>query len=105
MSGRANPKGTAPRGAGTPRATGRGARGDAAPGSATSSGRYTAPVPDELRSSPWWVPTIMLALFGLGVVAIVLNYLGVLPASPSNWYLLGGLGGIILGFVAATQWH
>ena len=69
-SGRANPKGTAPRGAGGTRA--RTTRGDAAPGSATSSGRYTAPIPDELRSSPWWVPAIMLGLFGIGVIGIVL---------------------------------
>lgn len=101
-SGRANPKGTAPRGS-APRA-GR-ARGDAAPGSAMTSGRYTAPVPDELRSSPWWVPAIMLGLFGIGVLCIVLNYLSLLPDSPNNWYLLGGLGAIILGFVAATQYH
>ncbi len=72
---------------------------------ATTSGRYTAPIPDEYRSSPWWVPAIMLGFFGLGVLAIVLNYLSLMPASPSNWYLLGGLGCIIAGFVAATRYH
>jgi Cell division protein CrgA len=51
------------------------------------------------------VPAIMLGLFGLGILAIVLNYLALLPASPSNWYLLGGLGGIIAGFIAATKYH
>jgi hypothetical protein len=71
----------------------------------TTTGRYTAPIPDEYRSSPWWVPAIMLAFFGVGVLMIVLNYLSLLPASPSNWYLLGGLGGIILGFMSATRWH
>jgi hypothetical protein len=71
----------------------------------TPSGRYTAPIPEEDRSSSWWVPAIMLAFFGLGVLCIVLNYLSLLPASPSNWYLLGGLGGIVAGFIAATQYH
>jgi hypothetical protein len=71
----------------------------------TPSGRYTAPIPDEYRSSPWWVPAIMLSLFGLGVLAILLNYLSLLPSSPSNWYLLGGLGGIVAGFIAATRYH
>lgn len=70
-----------------------------------ASGRYTAPIPDEYRSSPWWVPALILTFFGVGVLLIVLNYLSLLPASPSNWYLLGGLAGIILGFVSATRYH
>lgn len=74
-------------------------------GGATTSGRYTAPIPNEYRSSPWWVPALMLAFFALGVLAIVLNYLSLLPASPSNWYLLGGLVGIVAGFVTATRYH
>jgi hypothetical protein len=40
-----------------------------------------------------------------GMLMIVLNYLGVFPASPSNWYLLGGLLVITAGFVTATRWH
>ncbi len=69
------------------------------------SGRYTPPIPDEYRSSPWWVPALVLAFMGLGVIVIVLNYLSALPASPTNWYLLGGLGCIIAGFLVATRWH
>jgi hypothetical protein len=71
----------------------------------TTTGRYTAPIPEEYRTSPWWVPAIMLGFFGVGVIGILLNYLSLLPASPSNWYLLGGLGFIILGFISATRWH
>jgi hypothetical protein len=108
--GRVTPKGgrVTPKGG---RVTAKGgrvtARGGAAATSATqpTTGRYTAPIPDEYRSSPWWVPAIMLSLFGLGVLAIVLNYLSLLPDSPSNWYLLGGLGGIVAGFIAATRYH
>lgn len=70
-----------------------------------ATGRYTAPIPTEYKSSPWWLPAMMLTFFGFGVLSIVLNYLGVLPASPSNYYLLGGLGLIILGFITSTKWH
>jgi hypothetical protein len=73
--------------------------------SATTTGRYTAPIPDEYRSSPMWVPVLMLSLFGLGVIAILLNYLSLLPHAPSNWYLLGGLGAIVAGFIVATRYH
>lgn len=79
--------------------------GTRAPAGATSSGRYTAPLPVEYRHSPWWVPAIMLALFSLGVVMIVLNYVSLLPSSPSNWYLLGGLGLIVCGFAVSTQYR
>jgi hypothetical protein len=69
------------------------------------TGRYTAPVSNDYQSSSWWVPVIMLSFFGIGVIGILLNYLGVLPSSPSNWYLLGGLGCIVLGFIAATRYR
>jgi hypothetical protein len=71
----------------------------------TVSGRYTAPVPAEYRHSPWWVPVIMLTFFGLGILMIVLNYISLLPAAPSNWYLLGGLGLIVCGFAVSTQYR
>lgn len=71
----------------------------------TVSGRYTPPIPDEYRSSPWWVPAMVLTFMGIGVIVIILNYLTLLPASPTNWYLLGGLVGVIAGFVAATRWR
>ncbi len=91
----------------TGRVTPKGApKGGARPASATTtSGRYTAPIPDELRSSPWWVPAMVVGFMAAGVLMIVLNYISLLPASPTNWYLLGGLGGIIAGFIVATRWH
>lgn len=92
-TGRVTPKG------------GRPARTSAATATTTVSGRYTPPIPDEYRSSPWWVPALVLAFMGIGVLAIVLNYLSLLPASPTNWYLLGGLVGVIAGFIVATRWH
>jgi hypothetical protein len=47
----------------------------------------------------------MLAFFGLGLLMIVLNYIEVLPGSANNWYLLGGLGLIVLGFIVSTQYR
>jgi hypothetical protein len=41
----------------------------------------------------------------LGVVMILLNYLAVLPGSVSVWYLVGGLGLIFGGFLAATRYR
>ena len=100
--GRVTPKGTRP-GASTTKPLG--PRGSGRTGADLSTGRYTAPVNNEYAASSWWVPAIMLTLFGIGVLGILFNYLGVLPSSPSNWYLLGGLGFIVLGFVAATRYR
>jgi len=89
-SGRTTPKGTSP--------------GKPAP----STGRYTPPAPKLEKPSPMWVPVLMFALLGAGALMIVLNYLGVLPTASgeaSNWWLLGGLGLISLGFVTATQYR
>ncbi len=103
-TGRVTPKGT--------RTAKAGARAGSGPGTGTTryaqeaTGRYTPPTAAEYhRSSPWWVPTIMLTFFSLGMLSIVVNYLGVLPSSPSNVYLLVGLGLIIGGFVTSTRWH
>jgi hypothetical protein len=70
-----------------------------------ASGRYTAPIPREERVSPRWVPVLILSLLLLGVLMIIINYLGILPGGASNWYLLVGLGLIVGGFVTATGYH
>src|SRR5438128_5354492 len=49
-----------------------------------ASGRYTPPIPREQKVSPWWVPALMFAFLGLGVVVIVLNYVGLLPGDTKN---------------------
>jgi hypothetical protein len=74
-----------------------------------SSGRYTAPAEkvaaEEAAFLPTrpWIPWVMFALLAIGGLLIVLNYVGVWPNAPSNWYLLGGIVAITGGFITATQ--
>ena len=70
-----------------------------------ASSRYTPPIPPEFKVSPRWVPILMFALLGLGLVVIFCNYLGVLPGGTKNTYLLVGLGSILGGIVTATQYR
>jgi heme/copper-type cytochrome/quinol oxidase subunit 3 len=69
------------------------------------SGRYTAPVPQEFKVSPTWVPVLMFTLLILGGLTIILNYLGLLPGATDNMYLLLGLGFVLGGIITATQFH
>jgi len=71
-----------------------------------ATGRYTPPVPKEQKVSPKWVPIVMFASLGLGMLVILANYVSLLPGDgPSNLYLLLGLGLITMGFVTATRYH
>jgi len=47
----------------------------------------------------------ILALLILGALVIILNYFDVLPAGPSDWYLLVGIVMIASGFIVATRYH
>ncbi|MGH9129178.1 MAG: cell division protein CrgA [Acidimicrobiales bacterium] len=94
----------------TPKASGRftpkgGKAAKAAAPAPVSSGRYTAPIPRNKRSSPPWVPVLLLTLLILGAAVIVLDYLGVLPYGTSAWYLLVGLVLVAGGFGVATQYR
>jgi hypothetical protein len=78
------------------------------PARTTTSGRYTPPIPREVKTSPRWVPVLMFLFLISGLMVIVLNYLGVLPTKSgdaSNWYLLLGLGLITAGFITATGYR
>ncbi len=73
----------------------------------TSSGRYTPrPTQSAAQSvspeSPAWVAWLMFALFGIGLLIIVVNYTNIWW-DPNNWALVAGLVAIILGFIAATR--
>ena len=60
--------------------------------------------PEKLAGpSPVWVPVLMgVGLVG-GTLMIFLNYL--LPFMENNWYLIGGLGLVLAGIMAATQYR
>ena len=47
----------------------------------------------------------MFVPWGLGIVVIILNYVLLLPGSVSNWWVLVGLLLILIGIIAATQYH
>ncbi len=47
----------------------------------------------------------MFGLMGIGVVMILVNYTVSILGMPSNWYLLSGLGLILAGIIAATQYR
>jgi len=55
--------------------------------------------------SPTWVAAVMFGLMGIGVVMILVNYTVSILGMPSNWYLLSGLGLILAGIIAATQYR
>ena len=92
-SGRVTPKGGGSRSAPPPIDAG------------IASGRYTPPIPREQKVSPIWVPILMFTLLGVGVLVIILNYVGLLPGDTKNAYLLLGLGFITAGFITATNYH
>ncbi|NNF54332.1 MAG: hypothetical protein HKN03_07805 [Acidimicrobiales bacterium] len=60
-----------------------------------------------LPPSPMYVPAIMVIGFVGGLLMILGNYLFTSDAlgTPSNWYLLGGLGLVLVGILAATQYR
>ena len=73
---------------------------------AAPSTRYTPPTHTHVAPTPWWVPVCMFGGFALGFLVIFLHYVNLLlPAGSSNWWLLGGLGLILGGIVAATQYR
>ena len=60
------------------------------------------------KPSPIWLAPLMLALFGIGILWLVVFYItnGDLPVeSLNNWNLVVGFGFIVLGFALSTQWR
>ncbi|MGC8463274.1 MAG: cell division protein CrgA [Acidimicrobiales bacterium] len=100
-SGRAQPKGTAASSGkgGKARRSGRQAV------ASTTSERYTPPQPKSAKKSPPWMGALIIALFTLGVLLIILNYVNALPGGVSNWWLVGAIGLVFAGLMAATKYH
>lgn len=84
------------------------AKAKAAP--AATPARHTMPKPQARGAgpSPRWVPVLMFALWGIGLLLIILNYMGVLPGAEdggNGWYLVAGLVSILAGIMVATQYR
>lgn len=59
---------------------------------------------EDLPPSPAWVPVLMFGLLIVGVLVILLNYVGSIWDT-SNGILLLGLGMILGGIITATQYR
>jgi hypothetical protein len=77
------------------------------PSTAEESGRYTRPIPKNVRRSPPWYGPLILALLVVGVAVIVVNYLAHIPfvAHGSAWGLVAGLLMLFVGFLLATRYR
>ena len=107
--GRVTPKGTRPSDlptAAAPAAGGSSDSGESSTRNPVASKRYTPPTVNVKQPSPTWVPVLMFALWIIGALVIMLNYIQhVLPGVPNNWYLVIGLGLILSGLFVATQYR
>jgi hypothetical protein len=63
-----------------------------------------APTPKAEKTSSKWYVALMFSLMAIGVVVIILNYIGVFPGGTDNNYLYMGLAGIATGFLM-TLWY
>lgn len=70
-----------------------------------ASGVGRTPVSVDTRSSIL-VPIVMFASLIIGVVIILFNYLTEdILGTPNNLYLFSGLGLVLVGIIAATQYR
>ncbi|MGH8995943.1 MAG: cell division protein CrgA [Acidimicrobiales bacterium] len=69
------------------------------------SGRYTRPIPKNVKRSHRLFGPAILFLMIFGILMILLNYLTVLPGAVSIWYLISGLVIIFVAFLMATRYR
>lgn len=55
--------------------------------------------------SPTWYVVLMWGLMGVGILVILINYMGILPGGTSNIYLVSGLVGIAIGFAMTLNYR
>jgi len=67
--------------------------------------KYTPPPKPKPKPSPKWVPVLMVTLLGLGVLDLVLYYLGLLPFNNGVVWLIVGFLLIAGGFVTGVFWR
>ena len=63
------------------------------------------PIHKDTKVSPAWYVFLMFGLMAVGVVVIILNYIGAVPGGQQSRYLYGGLGGIGIGFMMTLNYH
>jgi hypothetical protein len=69
------------------------------------TGRYTPKNPQSKKHSPRWYGPVCLAIIVISLLAIIVNYTSsILPGSPSNWYLIGGVIGMAAGLMALMNY-
>ncbi len=59
----------------------------------------------EKGPSPTWYTATMFGLMGVGLLVILLNYMGLMPGDTNNTWLLLGLGGIAGGFAMTLNFR
>jgi len=60
---------------------------------------------EEQGASPTWYVATMFGLMAVGIVVILVNYMGLLPGGTDNWYLLVGLGMLGVGFAMTLNYR
>jgi hypothetical protein len=60
---------------------------------------------DEKGPSPMWYVAIMFGLMALGIVIILLNYMGIFGGTADNKFLIIGLAGIGVGFTMTMNYR
>ena len=59
----------------------------------------------EKGPSPTWYVATMFGLMTLGIIVILVNYMGILPGGTENWYLVLGLAMIGAGFAMTLNYR
>ena len=70
--------------------------------------RQTPPAPPprkDTKVSPVWYAALMFSLMGVGVMLIVVNYIGVIGGDFNRVFLWGGLAMIGAGFMMTLNYH
>jgi hypothetical protein len=64
------------------------------------------PVAKEAKVSPRWYVILMFSLMAVGVLTIIINYLGLLPGGQMrSIFLYTGLAAIAAGFIMTLNYH
>jgi hypothetical protein len=63
------------------------------------------PSPRWREPSPRWYAAVMFSLIAAGVIAIVINYMGLLPGGHNHNYIYFGMGGVAAGLLMAFHYR